>query len=169
MSQVISGRGQRRRGRGQLFKKAGWRECSFVAYWSVRHKEPLILASSLPASWDLIALYRCRGATETLFRDWKSYGWDWEASQIRNLAHHERLFVGMALATLVVLCLGNQVAQEVLAQGARARRSRRWHAKHSLFRLGLDRLRATVYGTTAPVWEWALADLDAPGWQSQWG
>lgn len=167
LSQVLTGQGQRWRGRGELFKKAGWREGSCVAYWSRRHKEPLILASSLAAEWGLIALYRCRGAIETLFRDWKSSGWNWEASQVVDLAHHERLLVGMAWATLVVLCLGQQVANDVLAEPARPRRSRPWHSKHSLFRLGLDRLHARLYNTVQTPLEWALADFDAPGWQQQ--
>ncbi len=167
LNQVLVSRGQRWRGRGWLFKKAGWRESSCVAYWSLSHKEPLLLASSLAVDWELIALYRCRGAIETLFRDWKSYGWNWESSQVGELAHHERLLVGMAWATLVVLCLGNQVAKELLAEPARPRRSRPWHSKHSLFRLGLDRLHARLYNTVQTPLVWVLADFDSPGWQKQ--
>ncbi len=167
LNQILTEPGKRWRGRGQLFKKAHWRQSSCVGYWSLRHKEPLLLASSLAADWDLIALYRCRGAIETLFRDWKSYGLNWEASQVRRMVHHDRLLVGMALATLVVLCLGDQVANELLAEQARARRSRCWHSKHSLFRLGLDRLHARLYNTVQTPLEWALADFDSPGWQKQ--
>lgn len=165
--QVLPGPNRRWRGHGKMFKKALWRECSCVCYWSRSHREPLLLASSLSADWDLIALYRCRGAIETLFRDWKSYGWNWEASQVRDLSHHERLLIGMAWATLVVLCLGNQVAQELLSRPPRARQSRSWHSKHSLFRLGLDRLHARLFNTTQTPIHWTLADFDAPGWQRQ--
>jgi hypothetical protein len=167
LNQILTRPGQRWRGRGRLFKKAGWRESSCVAYWGRSHREPLLLASSLPADWDLIDTYRRRGAIETLFRDWKSSGWNWEASQVRTLAHHERLLIGMAWATLVVLCLGNQVANELLAEKPRPRRTLPWHSKHSLFRLGLDRLDARLYNTVQTPLAWELADFDAPGWQRQ--
>jgi len=165
MNQVLQQRGQRWKGRGWLFKKAGWRAASAVASWGQRHKEPLLLASSLPAQWDVIALYRKRSAIEALFRDRKSAGWDWEASQVRDLAHHERVLVGMALATLLVLCLGNQQANDLLAQPARPRRTRPWHAKDSLFRLGLDTLDARLWQTDQTPIVWSLDQFDDPGWQ----
>jgi len=168
MNQILQQRGQRWKGRGWLFKKAGWRPASVVAYWSQRHKEPLLLASSLPAQWELIDLYRKRGAIEALFRDRKSAGWHWEASQVRDLDHHERLLVGMALATLFVLCLGNQRANELVAQPARPRRSRPWHAKDSLFRLGLDTLDAHLWQTNQTPITWSLSAFDAPGWQEEY-
>ena len=54
LQQILTRRGQRWRGRGRMFKKALWRECSSVGYWSQSHEEPLLLASSLAADWDLI-------------------------------------------------------------------------------------------------------------------
>ena len=167
LSRFLTKPGQRWRGRGWLFRKAGWRECSCVAYWSRSHREPLLLASSLAAEWDLIALYRLRGAIETLFRDWKSAGWHWEASQLRSPAQHDRLLVGMAWATLVVLCLGNQLANSLLTATPRPRRTLPWHAKHSLFRLGLDQLDARLFDTDQTPLLWELADFDAPAWQRQ--
>jgi hypothetical protein len=96
----VSAAGQRWKGRGWLFKDAGWREASAVVLWGRAHREPLLLASSLPLGWDLIALYKKRAAIEALFRDWKTSGWQWEASQVRELAHQERLLLGLAFATM---------------------------------------------------------------------
>lgn len=165
MHQPVARPGQRWRGQGDLFKKAGWRAATAVAYWSRRHKEPLLLASSLPVTWDLIAEYRKRGAIETLFRDWKAAGWQWESSQVTDLAHLERQVLLLALATLVVLCHGNAVAEEILAQPGPARRTRTWEGKHSLFRLGRDRVRARLAGTCPTSGAWQLASWDAPEWQ----
>jgi len=64
-SQILPRRG-RWKGRGQTFKKRGWREASLVAFWEHRYREPLFVVSSLPPSWDLIRLYLCRGARECL-------------------------------------------------------------------------------------------------------
>jgi len=95
-NQLLPQPGGRWKGWGQLFKKQGWRSGSLVAFWDHRHREPLLLASNLAPSWKLIRLYLCRGAIECLFRDWKSKGWQWESSQVRDLEHSEHLLLGLA-------------------------------------------------------------------------
>jgi hypothetical protein len=167
LRELLPARGKRWKARGELFKGAGWREASVVAYWSFRHKEPLLIASSLPLSWDLLAEYKRRGAIEALFRDWKSAGWQWEESQVRKLERHERLLLGLAWATLVVLVLGEEVAQEVLAQERKGWRSRVWEGKHSLFRLGLDRVAGRLAGRVEKPIVWELGEVDRDGWQSE--
>jgi hypothetical protein len=99
---------------GQVFKKAGWRDAQVVAYWGKAHRSPLCLVSSLPADWALIALYRRRYPIEATFRHYKSYGWQWEQGQVTDLEHMERLLIGMAIATWMVLAVGSRVAQEWL-------------------------------------------------------
>lgn len=167
LHQVLTGRGQRWRGQRQLFKQAGWETAICMAYWTGRRAEPLLLASSLPAAWELIALYRCRGAIETLLGDWKAAGGHWEASLVRERTHQERLLVGRTWATLVVLCLGEQVATDLLAQPARPRCYRSWHSRQSSFRLGLDRLQAHLYKTASTPPVWTLSAFDAPDLQQQ--
>lgn len=107
---LVQHAGQRWKGRGPIFKGEGWRTCSVVVLWGQRHRDPLLLASSLPVGWDLIALSKQRAAIEALFRDWKTSGWNWEASQVRELAHQERLLLGLAFATLITLMLGAEAA-----------------------------------------------------------
>jgi hypothetical protein len=159
--------GGRWKARGQVFKGADWRDASVVAYWSRRHKEPLLLASSLAPSWELIAEYKRRGAIEAMFRDWKSSGFGWEESQVRKLERHERLLLGLAWATLVVLVLGEEVAEEVLGEKGQGWRSRSWEGKHSLFRLGLDRLAGRLAGQVKKPIVWELRKVDGEGWQSE--
>ena len=48
----------------------------------------------------------CDQTIEPGFRIDKTSGWQWEASQVTDLDHVERLLVAMAWATLFVLCLG---------------------------------------------------------------
>jgi hypothetical protein len=78
-STLIPQAGTRWCGRGQAFKKQGWRPVSVVASWRVGCPEPLLLVSNLPPAWDLVRQYRRRAAIEALFRDWKTSGWQWEA------------------------------------------------------------------------------------------
>jgi hypothetical protein len=166
--QLVHSRGQRAKLRGQVFKKRGWRAASVVMYWGRRHSAPLALVSNLPPEWLLIRLYRQRYPIEATFRDFKSAGWHWEQGQVRDLAHLERLLVGMALATWMALTAGSQVARHYLARPPSAqRRTRPWAGKYSLFQLGLQRLLELLHGTCDVPLRWALSDWDAPPWQAQ--
>lgn len=163
--------------RGQLFKKAGWREVSVVGVWAAGYDEPLVVFTDLPPRWDVIAHYRRRFWFEPGMRNDKSHGWQWEASQALTLAHQQVLLVGMAWATVLTLCLGVGAAQERGADllrrlGQRPPRAHRprcpRHARHSLFTLGLQRIRQLLYHALRAVITWALPDIRAPSWNDQW-
>lgn len=165
---LVSRPNQRTKRSGQVFKKRGWRPASVIAFWGTRHVSPLCLVTSLPPRWDIIALYRRRYPIEAMFRHYKSYGWQWELGQVTDLAHLERLLVGMALATWLALLVGTQVATELLAQPATGqRRTRPWVGKQSLFTLGLHRLGRWLHAITDRLLAWTLADWDAPNWSAQ--
>jgi hypothetical protein len=103
-----------------------------------------------------------------MFRHYKSHGCQWELGQVTDLAHLERLLVGMALATWLALLVGTQVATELLAQPATGqRRTRPWVGKQSLFSLGLHRLGRWLHMITDRLLAWTLADWDAPNWSAQ--
>ena len=80
VADLISQKGERRKMRGQVFKKGGWREASIIVYWGKRHTSSLCLATDLPPDWLIIHLYRRRFPIEPTFRDYKAYGWHWEQS-----------------------------------------------------------------------------------------
>lgn len=167
LRQVLPQAGTRWCGTGQVFKKEGWRAASVVAYWRVGCREPLLLVSTLSAGWGLVRLYRLRGAIEALFRDWKTQGWQWEASQVRDLAHQAVVVLVLALATLLTLCLGEEVATAVLAQPAQQGQRRPWHARDSLFRLGRDRLWQRLWQNDCSAIAWALADAGDENWSEE--
>jgi len=159
---------QRAKLRGQVFKKRGWREASVIVAWGRGHKHPLCLVSDLGTHWYLLRLYRRRSPIEATFRDYKSSGWQWEQGQVTNLEHLERLLVGMALATWIVLGIGTQVAAEWLARPATGqRRTVPWVGKRSLFQLGLSRLQRLLASSGLEKWSWLLTDWEAPNWQEQ--
>jgi hypothetical protein len=166
LREVLSTAGKRWRGRGKLFNHATWREVSVVAFWSRRHTTPLLLARSVPLAWDLIAEYRRRSAIETLFRDWKQAGWHWEASQVGDLDHLGVQILVLALTTLIVIMQGDEAANAILSRPGASRRTRTWAGKHSLFRLGRDRIQARLWGTVTTPIVWALDAWDAPTWQA---
>src|SRR5512145_35088 len=159
--------GGRWRGSGQVFKKQGWRAVSVVVYWRASCTEPLLLVSSQPPAWDLVRQYRRRAAIEALFRDWKTSGWQWEASQVRNPAAQATLVLILALSTLMTLCLGEEAARAILAHAPQTGRRRPWHARDSLFRLGRDRLWERIWqADTSPI-TWTLTQVEAPNWSTE--
>jgi hypothetical protein len=163
---LVAGPGQRAKRRGRVFKKQGWREASVVAFWGRGHQAPLLLVSDLPVGWDLIDLYRHRYAIETSFRDDKSAGWQWEQGQVVDLAHLQRLLVGMALASWLVICTGVQEAAAALASAPTGkRRTIPDEGKHSLFYLGLENFDRWVEQLGALCWQ--LTHWDAPNWRQQ--
>ncbi len=168
IGKLVRFRNQRKKLRGQVFKKAGWREASVVVYWGRRHKKALCLVSSHKPDWQLLRTYRQRFPIEGTFRDYKSYGWRWEQGQVTKRDHMERLLVGMAIATWIALMTGTWRAILRLQQPTTGkRRTRPWEAKMSLFQLGLDELAQWFHLAELPFFIWGLTDWLAPNWSTQ--
>ena len=53
---------------------------------------------NLPPAGDRVRPYRRRAAIAAVCRDWKTSGWQWEASQVRDVAHQSALVLAAALA-----------------------------------------------------------------------
>jgi hypothetical protein len=163
----VTQHGDRWKGRGQVFKKAQWRTASIVALWGRRHKRPLFLVSSLPLGWDLLALYRQRAAIEALFRDWKTMGWHWEDSQVRDMEHQEHLLLGLAFATLITLVLGTQAAERERAGPSRGHRRQSWRGRQSLFTLGREAMWQRLWQHDRTAIRWERIDLDGVNWSAE--
>jgi hypothetical protein len=165
---LVQTTGQRAKMKGKVFKSKGWRTASVVVFWNGSYRSPLCLISDLPPDWNLIEYYRRRYPIEALFRDYKSSGWQWEKGQVKNPDHMERLLVGMALATWIVLCIGSQVAQEILSKPSSGKRyTRPYEGKFSLFTLGLERLLHCLTSDLCFQPHWLLTDWDKNNWQTQ--
>ena len=166
--------GQRWKGRGQLFKTAGWRTLSVVAYWQPREDERVVVLTDQPPAWAVLAQYGRRFWCEAAFRTDKTAGWHWEQSQVRGLHHQAQLVLAMAWASLIAVCLGvvaaadelRHLAARVPRPGRRLGRPR--HARASLFTLGRRRLRGWVYRTRRGPLPWRLPQPQAPSWTRQW-
>jgi hypothetical protein len=104
-----------------------------VALWRPVDREPWLLLTDLPATLARCADYRRRTWEEELFRDLKSFGWQWQRSRVRRPERVERLLLVLALATLWVACL----AQRVLRRGWRPSLEERSRRCYSYFQLGL--------------------------------
>ena len=86
---------------------------------------------------------------------------------MQGVAHHERLLLGMAWASLVALCVGIAEAQTRMARVAtrQGRIGQPRHARESSFTLGVRMVRSWLYGTLQQALPWRLPDLDALSWE----
>jgi hypothetical protein len=159
--------GRRLRLTGETFKKAGWRPVHLLGEWGHGYADPLVVLTSLPPRWSVLGRYARRFWIEAAFRQDKSHGWDWAHSQIHDPQHQERLLLGLAWASLLVLSLGARQAAAALA-ARRASCAQPTHPRDSLFTLGLDRLHAALYGTVRGPLPWRLPRLSGPSWCAQW-
>jgi hypothetical protein len=113
-----------------------------VAVWRPGDRDPWLLLTDLPARLARCTEYRRRTWEEEGFRDWKSSGWNWQKSRVRQPARVDRLLLVLALATLWMAAL----AQRLLRRGLRhllEAPSRRCYSYFQLSLRYLDRLLAT--------------------------
>lgn len=130
--------GERWENFGEVFKKAGWLKVYAQVLWSQGYQEPWCLVSTEAVTAED---YGQRFQQECGFRDLKSDGFAWNTSHIWLPEHAERLLLILALAYALVISLGQRVARP---QRGRATR-------YSVFRLGLEQIRALVHPTIFPL------------------
>jgi hypothetical protein len=167
--------GQRWKARGAAFKDAGWRTVSVVGTWGHAHAAPLVVLTNTPPHWQALAWYRRRFWIEPGFRMDKTLGWQWEASQVRDLDHQRSLLVALAWASLLTLLLGCAAAvPRLAAHQARPPRTvprpgqSPAHPRQSLFALGLEAIQRWLIRRTPIVPLVQLAQVTAPSWTDEW-
>jgi len=108
-----------------------------AAVWRTGYQDKWLLVSNLDLGTGLAKLYAQRMKVESLFRDAKSGGFEWELSRVLFADRAQRLLLGLMFALLCAVLLGEAAmrAGEIPAYG------RREHAV-SLVRRGLDWLVA---------------------------
>jgi Transposase DDE domain len=108
-----------------------------VALPGPRPDDPWLLITDLPAAPARCREYRRRTQEEELFRDLKSFGWQWQTSRLRRPDRVDRLLLVLALATLWI----DALAQHVLRHRLRHLLEDRSRPCYSYFQLGLRWLR----------------------------
>jgi hypothetical protein len=117
--------------------------------------DPWLLLTDLPAAPARCREYRHRTQEEALFRDLKSFGWQWQTSRLRRPDRVDRLLLVLTLATLWI----DALAQHVLQRGLRHVLEDRSRSCYSRFQLGLRWLRrCLVNGLHVPCSFWLSPD-----------
>ncbi len=133
-------------------QRFGWVE--LIGYWQPAEDEPWYLISDRTLGRQAVGVYRRRFWIEEMFRDFKSHGWDLEASRLRSPARLERLLLIIALAYVWLVNIGVAVVK----RGLRYRLDRRAGRTLSYFRLGWDWLkRLLAHYQPLPKYVWKLS------------
>lgn len=114
-----------------------WSGVHLIIDWTHQDDHPRYVVCHQPTGRTSWRQGRKRFWIEPTFRDWKSYGFDLETSQIVDDQHLQCLLLGMAVATLWLLHLGHWVMVNDRANWLTAAHRR----DYSLFRLGRDYAR----------------------------
>lgn len=140
-------RGQRRYLQGiWLSKKQSFGPVNLIADWTHQDDSPRYVATDQRADRHTWRRGRKRFWIEPLFRDWKSYGFDLERSQLVHPARLQVLLLGMTTATLWMFHIG----QWVIKTGRRGLLEADHKQDYSLFRLGRD------YAFRSQMFDWPL-------------
>lgn len=131
-----------------LTRTAAFGPVHLVVDWTDQTETPRYLVCHQPTSRHTWRWGRKRFWIEPLFRDWKSYGFDLEASHLDLVQRLDHLLLGMAVATLWLLHLG----QWVIGSGRRPWLQANHRHDYSLFRLGRDYARRSqLCGWPLPI------------------
>lgn len=121
---------------------------NLLAHWSPNEDTPRYWALDQPANRAAWRRGRKRYWIEPGFRDWKSYGFDLERSQLDDAERLNVLLLGMAVTTLWLIHLGEWVTvtgRRLLLEASHKR-------DYSLFRLGRDYVqRCRTMAWTFPI------------------
>ena len=118
-----------------------------AAVWDKGAKEAWLIVSDLPDPTILPKIYAKRWAIESTFRDLKSYGFNLEASRIKDIERFDRLLIGVTLAYGWAARIGHLLDQS----GQRHLVDRGTKDKLSVYRMGRDWL----------LHLWDMGDLSA--------
>lgn len=141
--------GQRRYLQGvYLTRESDFGPVNIIADWSTQQENPRYWALDLPADAQAWRRGRKRFWIEPMFRDWKSYGFDLEGSQIEDLDRLNVMVLGMAWTTVWMIHIGDWLTHYshdgLLAPADKS--------DYSLFRLGRDYVqRCRTMGWSIPV------------------
>lgn len=120
-----------------LTQQRPWGPVNLIGDWSGNQDHPRFWVVDLPADAQAWRRGRKRFWIEPTFRDWKSYGFDLERSQVAAPDRLHVLVLGMAVTTLWMIHIGDWLTRH----GHDHWLDRTHQPDFSLFRLGRDYVR----------------------------
>jgi hypothetical protein len=79
--------------------------CTLLAWWHAKQDAPWLIVTDLTPQQAQVAWYGLRAGIETGFKYTKRGGWHWEQTKMKDPLRAERLWLAMAVATLMIVSL----------------------------------------------------------------
>lgn len=131
-----------------LTKKHAFGPVNLIADWTTNEDSPRYVVLDQPADRHAWRRGRKRFWIEPSFRDWKSYGFDLEATKLTHAHRLHNFLLAMATTTLWMVHVGQWVTQTGRHSLLEALHKR----DYSIFRLGRDyACRSQVMGWPLPI------------------
>lgn len=108
--------------------------CNFLALWQRGESTPWLLATNLPSAYLTRLHYSRRMWIEEMFGDFKSHGFDLEATRLRHFLRLSRLTLAVALIYVWFIAFGSKA----IKMGQRHLVDRNDRRDLSIFRIGID-------------------------------
>lgn len=121
-------------------------------------EDPWLIVSNTLTGLQTFQAYGLRFDSEENFLDDKSNGFQWEDSQLRSATAIERLFFGIATATLYLVVQGS----EVVAQGRRREVDPHWLRGSSYLKIGWQWLKHAMMKGWQLITGWCLRGGEDP-------
>lgn len=131
---LVTKSGQRRWLSSIQFTAKYKHSCNFLALWQRGEARPWLLATNLPSPYLTRLHYSRRMWIEEMFGDFKSHGFDLEATRLRHFQRLSRLTLVVALIYVWLVAFGSKG----IKAGQRHLVDRKDRRDLSIFRIGLD-------------------------------
>ncbi|MEW6499318.1 MAG: transposase [Cyanobacteriota bacterium] len=89
-------------------------ECTLLGRWDVGYKDPWLVLTDLEPTQADALWYGLRSATECVYRDVKSDGWQWQRTRLLSAQRAERLWLAIAVSTFWMVICGGEVENQSL-------------------------------------------------------
>lgn len=83
-------------------------DCTLLACWQLNYQDPWLIVTDLAPEIADVGWYGFRSWIESSYRDFKSDGWQWHKTRLRDPQRAERHWLAMAVATLWMVVEGTQ-------------------------------------------------------------
>lgn len=162
LTTVVATIGTQFQGRVRCFK-GNPLDCTLLGRWEPGYQDPWLIVTDLPPQQADARWYSLRSWIECSYRDYKSDGWQWHNTRLRDPKRAERLWLAMSVAMLWMITLGSQTSQQQNQTSRFPSSSARLPRSLSYFSLGLVSLLITlIKGFPITLSAWIPQPLTPP-------
>ena len=133
---------------GTAFQHDRALDCTLLVCWKAGCADPWLIVTDLPAEEADASWYRLRAWIEQGFKVIKSGGWQWQNTQMKSCERVERVWLALAVATLLTISVGEAEPEPAFCSIRAFRRG-----QFRIFARLSEGLRVVLGDLIPPKWE----------------